>query len=186
MADAGEFTVVSTEPVVFTKPMRTLRRLRIVLVGFGAAMLICAAVGSFVGYELAAHRANAQIAAQNADRAQNRAKLQQQQAATVAQVEQQREALCTVLQRVDPDAAIAQQRKAYHCGPYLPPGSAERQRTLGPASPPPGSSPRPRPSSPPASHAPHRTAAPPSTAPRPSAPTNSRPGHLICVLGICL
>lgn len=187
MAETEEFEVRATEPVVFDRPFRTLRRLKVALIAFGVAVLVCTAVGSFVGYQLAAHRANAQISELNASRAENRAKLQQQAAANSAQIEAQREVFCTLLQRVPPDKAIDQERMAFRCGPYLPPGTPGRQQTVGPLVPQRSVPPAPRPTPPPAPR-PSPSAVHPTVAPAPptTGPPRPTPSHLICVLGICL
>lgn len=190
MAETEEFEVRATEPVVFDRPFRTLRRLKVALIAFGVAVLVCTAVGSFVGYQLAAHRANAQISELNASRAENRAKLQQQAAANSAQIEAQREVFCTLLQRVAPDKAIDQERKAFRCGPYLPPGAPGRQQTVGPIAPQPpvlpAPSPTPKPVPRPSPTSAHPTVAPSPPRSTPVPPPRPSPSHLICVLGICL
>jgi hypothetical protein len=173
--------VVSNEPLFLDRPLRRVRRFRLVLVAYAVAIIVCSAVAAYTAAYFADRNLRDQVAAIDADRAANRAKIVKQQDATAALVEQARQALCALIQRTPPDAEINRQRVRYRCGPYLPPSAPGRDATQTPT-PGPGSStgpPTPPPPRTPPTVAPH-----PTPTPTPS-PSPTQP-HLICVLSLCI
>jgi hypothetical protein len=184
MSDAEQFQVTSTEPIELNRPFRTLRRIRLLVLLIGLAIVVFSAASSYAGYEFGAQRTNAQIAELNRERATNRATLMNAQATIAKTVETYREALCALIQRTQPDPEINRQRTTFHCGPYLAPSSPGRQATQAPTPVPsvpvarPTLTPRPRPT-------PTPTRPPPTVAPTPPPPSPSPP-PLVCILFLCL
>lgn len=177
--ETEQFEIRAARPIVFS-----LTRMRAAVAMILLAIVVCASVAAFVGFVIAEHRVDAQIAQQNASRAANRAAIQKAQAANVAQTEQQRQVICLLLQRATPDAEITRWRMAYKCGPVIS-GPSQPATTSGTST----SGPKPRGTQPPAPRptpgAPVPTPKPKPT-PSPTPPPSPTSGGLVCVLDFCL